>query len=233
MWRSARLGWMSPRLIKRRTLIVLRPPRYSAASFSFSAPCGARFIFMSLASTHENQKNNELGNTCRVSYFRIRRFLLVGGRPGGLALQIGRRNVLRRMSRMTSFVGGLLLGFRSRKQFQTSIVVGGIGYLCNASSYASTILECVRASASGLLCFNALSSWRKLEPSCAMYTKRPSATLRSTSCLSSFSLSKLVALPRRSRASLILSANSPASVNVLFRVPDGHGPSEYPAELSV
>src|SRR6266480_2021872 len=41
MCRSARFGLISPRLIKRRTVMVETPPRYCAASFIFSAPSDA------------------------------------------------------------------------------------------------------------------------------------------------------------------------------------------------
>jgi hypothetical protein len=44
MWRSARFGLISPRLIKRRTVMVETPPKYIAASFIFSAPIDSELL---------------------------------------------------------------------------------------------------------------------------------------------------------------------------------------------
>jgi len=54
MWRSARLGLISPRWINCRTDIV-ETPRYAAASLSFKAPTGADvFVCVAMAENRDN-----------------------------------------------------------------------------------------------------------------------------------------------------------------------------------
>jgi hypothetical protein len=54
MWRSARLGLISPRWINRRTDIV-ETPRYVAASLSFKAPTDADvFVCVAMAENRDN-----------------------------------------------------------------------------------------------------------------------------------------------------------------------------------
>src|SRR5438876_2220956 len=55
---------MSPRFIKRRTVMVDTPPRYCAASFSFNAPIGALGGFI-------NERNVLRTDSARLDYFTV------------------------------------------------------------------------------------------------------------------------------------------------------------------
>jgi hypothetical protein len=70
MCRSARFGLISPRLIKRRTVIVETPPKYLAASFILSAPIDAELLlFMTDEVSHEN--NGKKQQALRLSLLII------------------------------------------------------------------------------------------------------------------------------------------------------------------